>query len=238
MQFQICWSLFFQFHCSNWLEFAACQLAESPHPLWLQSSAQNFSFSTDISTDVGGSWFVYLCVCVCVCMCVCVRVCVCTRAHVCLRMYVCVDSVYVCVYLPEWCVLAHWVFLKERCALYKSHPWFIIIIIIMRVSMPDGHLLLSWRTPLADCSAGQHCWSSHVVPEWLEPVLPLLRTCLRPACQILSKAFLKSMKHWCCRCFSTMTWLLKICSTALQPGLNVLVLLPAVPKPWPWVGLG
>ena len=30
-----------------------------------------------------------------------------------------------------------------------------------------------WRTPLANCSTGLHCWSFHRVPEWLEPVLPL-----------------------------------------------------------------
>ena len=33
LQSQICWSPVFQFYCSNCLEFAACQLAESPHPL-------------------------------------------------------------------------------------------------------------------------------------------------------------------------------------------------------------
>ena len=27
------------------------------------------------------------------------------------------------------------------------------------------------RTPLADCSRGLHCWSSHIVPGWLELVL-------------------------------------------------------------------
>ena len=33
-QSQICWRPFFQFHCPNCLEFVACQLAESPHPLF------------------------------------------------------------------------------------------------------------------------------------------------------------------------------------------------------------
>ena len=37
----------------------------------------------------------------------------------------------------------------------------------VRVSIPDRHLLLSWKVPLADC------WSSRIVPKWLEPVLPL-----------------------------------------------------------------
>ena len=43
----------------------------------------------------------------------------------------------------------------------------------VRVSIPDRHLLLSWKTPLAGCSRGLHCWSFHIVPEWLELVLPL-----------------------------------------------------------------
>ena len=51
---QICWRPLFQFHCPNCLEFATYQFAESPHPLWLQSSAQNVSFPTGISTNLGG----------------------------------------------------------------------------------------------------------------------------------------------------------------------------------------
>ena len=46
---------------------------------------------------------------------------------------------------------------------------------------PDGHLLLSWRTPVADCSRGLHFWISHIVPEWLEPVLPLCWSFWGPA---------------------------------------------------------
>ena len=56
-------------------------------------------------------------------------------------------------------------------------------------------------------------------------MLKLLKTCHRPARRTLSNAFFESMKlwirsRWCCRCFSTMTWLSKICSTVLQPGLK------------------
>ena len=40
----------------------------------------------------------------------------------------------------------------------------------MRVSIPDGLLLLSSRAPLADCSRELYCWSLHVVSEWLELV--------------------------------------------------------------------
>ena len=64
----------------------------------------------------------------------------------------------------------------------------------VRVSIPDRHLLLSWRTPPAVCSRGLHCWSSHSA--WLVWTSPfsskLPRTCHRLACQTLSKAFLKS----------------------------------------------
>ena len=45
----ICWRPFFQFHCSNCLEFTACQFAEFPHPLWLQSLAQNLLFEEAFS---------------------------------------------------------------------------------------------------------------------------------------------------------------------------------------------
>ena len=41
----------------------------------------------------------------------------------------------------------------------------------VRASIPDGHVLLSWRTPWADCSRGLCSWSSHIVPEWLDLVL-------------------------------------------------------------------
>ena len=50
-----------------------------------------------------------------------------------------------------------------------------------RIGILDRHLLLSRRTPLADCSRGLHCWSSHIVPEWLEPVLPLCWSFWGPA---------------------------------------------------------
>ena len=43
----------------------------------------------------------------------------------------------------------------------------------VRVRIPDGLLLLSWRTPLADRSRGLHCWSSQIVSEWLKLVLHL-----------------------------------------------------------------
>ena len=106
----------------------------------------------------------------------------------------------------------------------------------VRLSIPDGHLLLSWRTPLVNCSR-LHCWSSHKVDEWLEPVLPLCLGFCRSATDLLyarlcQMSFLKSMKLWnrlcwCCRCFSMMTRLWKICSTVLHPGLSPSLL-------WAW----
>ena len=91
-----------------------------------------------------------------------------------------------------------------------------------------------WRIPtvvLKNFPRKLHCWSSHMVPEWLEPprsssMLKLLRTCHRPACQTLSNAFLKTKKlwnksHWCCMCCFMMTRLLKVCSTVLRPGLKL-----------------
>ena len=99
----------------------------------------------------------------------------------------------------------------------------------VRVGIRDGHLLLSWRTSLADCSRELHCWSSHIVSEWLELVLRLCWSFQGPAtgvrARLCQNAILKSMKllnrsHWCCRCFCMMTRLLKICSTVLRPGLK------------------
>ena len=61
---------------------------------------------------------------------------------------------------------------------------------------------------------------------WTSPsfMLKFLMTCHRPACQTMSNAFLESKKlsnrsRWC-RCFSVMNYLLKVCSTVLQPGLK------------------
>ena len=51
----------------------------------------------------------------------------------------------------------------------------------VRVSISDGHLLLSWKTPLADCSRGLNCWSSRIVPGWLKPVLLLCWSFWGPA---------------------------------------------------------
>ena len=94
-----------------------------------------------------------------------------------------------------------------------------------------------------------HCWTPTVVSKnssswlfkrtalleflysawmaWTRPpsMLKRLRICYRPACQALLNVFLKSMKLWnrscwCCRCFSMMTWLLKIWSNVLRPGLK------------------
>ena len=53
------------------VELAACQSVESVHPLWLQRSAQTFSFSTGLSSNVGGPFFVcidYVYACACICM--------------------------------------------------------------------------------------------------------------------------------------------------------------------------
>ena len=41
---------------------------------------------------------------------------------------VCVCGLCLCVYLHEWCVLTHWVFLMERFALYKSHPLLLLLL--------------------------------------------------------------------------------------------------------------
>ena len=61
----------------------------------------------------------------------------------------------------------------------SKHPWRIPTLV--------------WKnSPIADCWRGLQCWSSHAVPEWLEPVLPLcwsLRTCHRPARQTLSNFY-------------------------------------------------
>ena len=58
----------------------------------------------------------------------------------------------------------------------------------VRVSIPDGHLLLSCRTPLADCSWGLPCWS-YVVPEWLELVLHLCWSFWGPATGLHASLF-------------------------------------------------
>ena len=112
---QICWQPFFQFHCSNCLEFAACQFVASIHSLWLQSPANNFPFSTGFFHKSRQTM-------VCVCVCVYVCMCVCKRVYVCVCVCVCLSVDYVCVYLHKWCVLAQWVFLMDRSALHKINP--------------------------------------------------------------------------------------------------------------------
>ena len=57
----------------------------------------------------------------------------------------------------------------------------------MRVSTPDRHLLLFWRTPIAGCSRGLYYWSSDTVPEWFEPVLPLCWSFWGPATGLHAK---------------------------------------------------
>ena len=67
----------------------------------------------------------------------------------------------------------------------------------MRICIPDGCLLLSWRTPLR--SRGLHCWSSHIVPEWLEPVLPLCWSFWRPATGLhVGLCQMPSLSLWSC----------------------------------------
>ena len=74
------------------------------------------------------------------------------------------------------------------------------------------------RTALLEISySGCMAWTR------LSRMLKLPRTCYRLACHTLSDAFLNSMKLWntscwCCRCFSMVTCLLKLCSTVLWPG--------------------
>ena len=58
-----------------------------------------------------------VCVCVCVCLCLCLCMCMC----------VCTLCLYLCVYLREWCVLVHWVFLMERFVLHKNHPLLLLL---------------------------------------------------------------------------------------------------------------
>ena len=144
------------------------------------------------------------------------------------------DVIWVACHHWRWMCGGHWVL--PAWSLETSWTGWV------RISVSDRHLLLSWRTPVADCCRGLPCWNSHIVPERLEPVTEV-RTCHRPACPTLWNASLTSMTLWnrlcwCCRCFSRMTQALKICSTELWPGLNLLVLLPAVPWPGTWVGWG
>ena len=58
--------LFWRVWSSTVYDVFSRQLMVSPHPLWLQSPAQNCPSSTGISTHLGGLW----CVCVHVCVCV------------------------------------------------------------------------------------------------------------------------------------------------------------------------
>ena len=51
----------------------------------------------------------------------------------------------------------------------------------VRVCIPDWHLLLYWIIPTADCSRRLHCWSSHIMAEWLEPFLHLYWSFCWPA---------------------------------------------------------
>ena len=62
----------------------------------------------------------------------------------------------------------------------------------VRVSIPDRHLLLAWRTPLADSLRGLCCCSSHTVSALNQSSFTwkLLRTCHCSVCQTLSNAFL------------------------------------------------
>ena len=106
----------------------------------------------------------------------------------------------------------------------------------VRVRIPDGHLLLFWRTPLADSSRGLHCWSSHIVSEWLESILPLCWNVWGPTAGLHAR--LCQTPTWSLR--SCRWWLYYWRSVLLCSGLvsNLLFLLPTVPQPWPWVGWG
>ena len=93
-----------------------------------------------------------------------------------------------------------------------------------RVSIPDGHLLLSWRTPITDCSRRLHCLGSHIVPEWIKPVLSLWWRFWGPARGLLARLCqMPSWSLWTCGTDgavvsgASLWWLLKIYSTALRP---------------------
>ena len=101
--------------------------------------------------------------------------------------------------------------------------------------------------PLADCSRGLHCWSSHIVPEWLEPDLPLCWSFWGPATGLYVRLCqTPSWSLWSCGTDYTgvvgasLWWLDYWRSVLLCFGLvwNLLVLLPAVPQSWSWVGWG
>ena len=90
-----------------------------------------------------------------------------------------------------------------------------------------GHLLLSWWTPLADCSRGLHCLSFHRLPEWLEPTHPLCWSLPGPATGLHARLCqTPSWSLWSCGTDragvveASLWWLLKICSTVLQTGLK------------------
>ena len=69
----------------------------------------------------------------------------------------------------------------------------------VRVGFPDRHLLLSWKTSVADCSRGPHCWISHIVPERLEPDLSLCWRFWGPATGLYVRLCqMPSWRLWSC----------------------------------------
>ena len=117
----------------------------------------------------------------------------------------------------------------------------------MNESIPNGHLVFSWRTPLANCSKGLHCWSSRIVPHWLEPVLPLCWSFWGPATGVHARLCqTHTWRLWSCGTDhagvmdASLWWLDYRRSVLSCSGLvwNLLDLLPAVPQTWPWFGWG
>ena len=47
---------------------------------------------------------------------------------------------------------------------------FMLLVIILLFSVLTS---IALKISPSDCSRGLHCWSSHTVPKWLEPGLPL-----------------------------------------------------------------
>ena len=98
-------------------------------------------------------------------------------------------------YRWRWIYSGHGVFAAWSSSLGTSRTGWV------RVSIPDEQLLLSWRTPLADCPRGLHCWRSYTVPKWLEPVHSLWWSFWGPATGLHA------------RLCQTPSWSLRICGT-------------------------
>ena len=101
-----------------------------------------------------------------------------------------------------------------------------------RVSKPSGHILSSWRIPWLtvreDCIAGVFILCLNGLNQsffYVEASDDLHRpqACMPDSVKHLLEVYhmkLWNILRWCCWCLSVMTWLLKICSTVLWPGVK------------------